>query len=87
MWRGVDGQQVHEHQDQGVSEDSNFSVKNPLGTKRVPSVLELLVAGGKGKVKRETAAAGKVCAMNAAAEAGDGNPNLYTKGGRGKNLM
>ena len=40
----------------------------------------------KGKGARETVVAEKVAALNAAAVAGDGNPNLYTEGGGGKNL-
>ena len=65
--------------------DSRSFARTTLGTKRVPSVLELLVAGGKGKGGRETAAAaGKIAAVNAAAGAGSeqchGAPNLYAEG-------
>ena len=84
-WRVVDGQKVQEHQDRGVSEDSNSSVKTVLGTKRVPSVLELLVASEKGEGARQTVAVGKADAVNVAAEAGVGIPNRFTEGGRGKN--
>ena len=67
-WRVVDGQKVQEHQDRRVSDDANSSIKTVLGTRRVPSVLELLVASETGKGARDTVAAGKAAAVNAAAD-------------------
>ena len=64
----------------------NAFEKTALGTKRVPFVLELLVAGGEGKGGRGNTIAGNAVAVNAAAVAGirpsDGSSTLYTEGGR-----
>ena len=54
----------------------------PEAVKRVPSVLEMLVAGGKGEGGRDTAAVGRSISVSKAAEAvskhKDGIPTLHT---------
>ena len=63
----------------------------PEVVKRTPSVLEMLVAGGKGECGRDTAAVGKAFSVNktgeAAGEQNEKNPlTPYIECKRGKNL-
>ena len=73
-----------------VAQRSQEGNPAPEAVKRTPSVLEMLVAGGKGECGRDTAAVGKTISGNRAAEAAseqnERTPIPYIEGGGGKNL-
>ena len=73
-----------------VAQRSQEGNPAPETVKRTPSVLEMLVAGGKSECGRDAAAVGKDTSVNKAAEAtskqNERTPTPYTEGGGGKNL-
>ena len=62
----------------------------PEIVKRIPSVPEMLAAGGKSECGRDAAAVGKVTSVKKAVEAAskqkERTPTPYTEGGGGNNL-
>ena len=73
-----------------VAQRSQEGNPAPEAVKRTPSVLEMLVAGGKGECGRDTAAVGKAFSVNktgeAAGEQNERTPIPHIEGGGGKNL-